>query len=301
MIPTLARAPWLYNAMMKPKIMQTIMQHLAGMVDSPLLTGINLTCELTALKIPFATLENIAQLSATQKQNAVIFVQDAFTSYFETAVVIDSLKILQRLGFTPLVAPFKPNGKPLQVHGFLKAFAKAANSNATLLNGLAESGIPLVGLDPAMTLAYRGEYKKLLGNNAPNVLLVQEWLVTQKDMLSKQAHNFKNGRYSLLAHCTEKTNAVSSSKQWQIVFAELGQTLKVIDTGCCGMSGTFGHEAANVATSKKLYEMSWAQAVNDPKNQSTLTATGYSCRSQTKRIDDVKLPHPLQVLLQQCR
>jgi FAD/FMN-containing dehydrogenase/Fe-S oxidoreductase len=299
MIPTLARAPWLYNALMKPRVIQTIMKHVAGMVDSPLLTGINLTRELATLNISFATLENIAQLTPAQKQTAVIFVQDGFTSYFETPVVIDSLKMLQLLGFTPLVAPFKPNGKPLQVHGFLKAFAKAANINATLLNGLAKSGIPLIGMDPAMTLAYRGEYKKLLGNQAPNVLLIQEWLVTQKEMLSMHAKNFRHAEYSLLAHCTEKTNAVSSVKDWQTVFAQLGQGLKIIETGCCGMAGTYGHEAANVENSKKLYQMSWQQVVNDPKRKGTLTATGYSCRSQTKRVDNVQLPHPLQILLNQ--
>ncbi len=299
MIPALARAPWLYNALMRPRIIQTVMKNIVGMVDSPLLTGINLTSELHKLNIPFATLENIAQLTPTQKQTAVIFVQDAFTSYFETPVVIDSLKMLQLLGFRPLLAPYKPNGKPLHVHGFLKAFAKAANINATLLNGLAASGIPLIGLDPAMTLAYRGEYKKILGDKAPNVLLIQEWLVTQKEILSKHAENFSRAEYSLLAHCTEKTNAVSSVKDWQTVFAQLSQNLKVIETGCCGMSGTYGHETANVENSKKLYQMSWQQVVNDPKNQGTLTATGYSCRSQTKRVDNVTLPHPLQILLTQ--
>ncbi|RYY03117.1 MAG: FAD-binding oxidoreductase [Gammaproteobacteria bacterium] len=299
MIPTLARAPWLYNAAMKPKFMQSLMAKVAGMVDSPLLTGINLQTEFNKLNIQWATLENISRLNAEQKTKAVIFVQDAFTSYFETPVVLDSLKTLQALGFIPFVAPFRPNGKPLQVHGFLKAFAKAADTNATLLNGLASSGIPLVGLDPAMTLSYRSEYQKVLGEHAPKVLLIQEWLVNQKDILANNKERFRAGEYSLLAHCTEKTNAVSSVKDWQIVFSQLGQTLKVIETGCCGMSGTFGHEAANVETSRKIYQLSWSDVVNNPTNSGKLTATGYSCRSQTKRIDKVTLPHPLQVLLAQ--
>jgi len=65
------------------------------------------------------------------------------------------------------------------------------------------------------------------------------------------------------------------------------------------MAGTYGHESINVDTSKKIYALSWAQVVNNPANNGKLTATGYSCRSQTKRIDQVKLPHPVQVLLQQ--
>jgi len=299
MVPTLAKMPWAYNLMMKPQFMQKFMARFIGMVDSPLLTGISLHKAAEKLGVNYATLENIAQLTPAEKAKAVILVQDAFTSYFETPLVIDTLKLLQKLGFVPLLAPFKPNGKPLQVHGFLKAFAKAADTNATQLNGLASSGIPLMGIEPAMTLAYRAEYKKVLGDNAPKVQLIQEWLAQQSEQLTGKMRDFKAAEFSLLAHCTEKTNAVTSVKDWQTVFARLGQQLKVIETGCCGMAGTYGHESSNVETSKKIYALSWSQVVNNPSNTGKLTATSYSCRSQTKRIDNVKLPHPVQILLQQ--
>lgn len=299
MIPTLAKISWVYNLMMKPRFMQRFMARFVGMVDSPLLTGINLHKAIEKLGINYATLENIAQLTPGEKQRAVILVQDAFTSYFETPLVIDTLTLLKKFGFIPFLAPFKPNGKPLQVHGFLKAFAKAADANATQLNGLASSGIPLIGIEPAMTLAYRAEYKKILGDTAPKVLLVQEWLATQLDKLESLAKQFRSAEFSLLAHCTEKTNAVASIKDWQTIFSRLGQNLKVIETGCCGMSGTYGHETRNAETSKKIYALSWSSVVNNPANKNRLTATGYSCRSQTKRIDQIKLPHPLQVLLTQ--
>ena len=299
MVPTLAKMPWAYNLMMKPRFMHKFMARFIGMVDSPLLTGISLHKAAEKLGVNYATLENIAQLTPEEKTKAVILVQDAFTSYFETPLVIDTLTLLKKLGFVPLLAPFKPNGKPLQVHGFLKAFAKAADVNATQLNGLASSGIPLIGIEPAMTLAYRAEYKKVLGDNAPKVQLIQEWLAKQSEQLSEKTHEFKTADFSLLAHCTEKTNAISSIKDWQTIFTKLGQQLKVIETGCCGMAGTYGHESDNVETSKKIYALSWSQVVNNPTNNGKLTATGYSCRSQTKRIDNVKLPHPVQILLQQ--
>lgn len=298
MVPTLAKVPGLYNLMIKPAFMQKVMARFVGMVDSPRLTGINLHTACKKLNVPYATLENIAALSSDEQARAVILVQDAFTSYFETPLVIDTLLLLKKLNFVPLLAPFKPNGKPLQVHGFLKAFAKAADINATQLNGLASSGIPLIGIEPAMTLAYRGEYKKVLGDNAPKVLLVQEWLAKQPS-LSSHKTLFTSDDFSLLAHCTEKTNATASIKDWQIVFNELGQTLRVIETGCCGMAGTYGHESSNVEMSKKIYGLSWSTVVANPANAGKLTATGYSCRTQALRIDNVKLPHPLQVLLAQ--
>ena len=105
--------------------------------------------------------------------------------------------------------------------------------------------------------------------------------------------------FKLLAHCTEKTNAPASIGDWEKVFTALGHQLSTVDVGCCGMAGTYGHETANVETSKHIYQLSWAEVVNNPANQNKLVATGYSCRSQTKRIDHVELPHPVQALLAQ--
>jgi len=70
-----------------------------------------------------------------------------------------------------------------------------------------------------------------------------------------------------------------------------------LDVGCCGMAGTYGHETDNVDTSKKIYQLSWSEVVNGAHYKDSLVATGYSCRSQVKRIDGREIPHPLQVLL----
>ena len=90
-------------------------------------------------------------------------------------------------------------------------------------------------------------------------------------------------------------------QDWKAIFSALGQTFSQEATGCCGMSGTYGHEAKNVATSKHIYQLSWGEIVKKRENQGKLMATGYSCRSQVKREDEIQLPHPLQVLLQQSK
>src|SRR5690606_12032164 len=99
MVPTLARVPWLYNGIVKAKFVQHILAHVVCMVDSPLLSGMLLDDVIQKLGIPYASLENIAQLTDEQRSNAVIVVQDAFTSYFETPFVVDSLKLIQALGY----------------------------------------------------------------------------------------------------------------------------------------------------------------------------------------------------------
>ncbi len=102
-----------------------------------------------------------------------------------------------------------------------------------------------------MTLVYRQEYSKTLGSeNVPSVMLPQEWLATapeaQRDVVAEETYYF-------LPHCTEKTNEPGSVGLWQKAFARAGLKLEVLASGCCGMSGTYGHETRNAKTSDIIY------------------------------------------------
>jgi Fe-S oxidoreductase len=237
----------------------------------------------------------LRELTAAQRERSVVLVQDAFTRYFETPLLASFIQLAHQLGYRVFLAPYSANGKPLHVQGFLGAFAKAAVRNANQLNALADCGVPLVGLDPAMTLVYRQEYQKVPGlDSCPSVLLPQEWLV---DALPERPHGVAQ-TFRLMAHCTEKTNVPASSSQWETVFARLGLKLVTEATGCCGMSGTYGHEARNQETSRTVFEQSWAGKL---EKAGEALATGYSCRSQVKRLANRQLRHPLEVVLEHVR
>ena len=53
--------------------------------------------------------------------------------------------------------------------------------------------------------------------------------------------------------------------------------------------------------SEQIYGLSWAGHVAAAGTSGTLLADGYSCRSQAKLVDGVKLPHPVQALLATVR
>ncbi|MEX0386898.1 hypothetical protein [Spiribacter onubensis] len=58
-----------------------------------------------------------------------------------------------------------------------------------------------------------------------------------------------------------------------------------------------GHDPRNLETSRTIYGQSWRDVVEAPLNHGRLLATGYSCRSQVRRLSGRELPHPLQGLL----
>ena len=148
-----------------------------------------------------------------------------------------------------------------------------------------------------MTLVYRQEYAKLDGLDCPAVLLPQEWLA---EVLPSSDAEAPSGSYRLLAHCTEKTNATAATALWGQVFRQAGLQLATQATGCCGMSGTYGHEARNLETSRAIFAQSWEPALAREDAGEAL-ATGYSCRSQTQRLRQQRLRHPIEALLEHHR
>lgn len=289
--PLLAKAPKLVNFFLGQRWLQKGLEHGVGYVDTPLLSVPTLAQRLEG-RYRFS-FDKLNALTAEERQRTVLLVQDPFTSFYEAELVADALQLLEKLGYQPLLLPFLPNGKPEHVKGFLKQFAATAATAAAFFNQLNQYQLPLLGLDASLVLVYRDEYVKALGKARGDfqILLMQEWLVQQSLPKVAQAQQF-----SLLAHCTEKTALPASEKHWQQIFMQMGLELKPVSVGCCGMAGTYGHEKQQLENSKALFELSWRAPVTQLGNERILV-TGFSCRSQVKRLVGDKPRHPLQALL----
>lgn len=294
-MPVAAKMPWLYNALVSNHLVQRGLERFVGMVDNPRLSRVKLSEAARKWGVRTASPEALAELREDERERAVILVQDVFTRFFDTGLMADFLELAACLGCTVFLAPLHANGKPLHVQGFMPAFEAAATRNARALQALASYGVALVGLEPATTLTYRQEYAKLLGDGAPQVLLPQEWL--QRVVPERGLPVDRSLR--LLPHCTERTNAPDSSKIWVEVFRRLGVDLQPVATGCCGMAGTYGHEARHRENSLALFGSSWAPALREAEGRAV--ATGYSCRSQAERAAGVQLEHPISALLDYVR
>ncbi|MGL6055849.1 MAG: hypothetical protein ACRC0O_11455, partial [Vibrio metschnikovii] len=202
----------------------------------------------------------------------------------------------------------KPNGKAQHIKGFLQRFKSTATSTAGFLSQVADLNIAMVGVDPALVLCYRDEYVEILGQQRGEfeVLTAHEWLLPRLAEIPSQANvtqaNIDQGQarqepWYLLAHCTEKTKLPNAEKEWGQIFSHFGAKLQTVPVGCCGMAGTFGHEVDKLQMSKEIYALSWQPSLEIlPKERCLMT--GYSCRSQVKRFEDIQPRHPIQALLE---
>lgn len=293
MAPVMAKAPRLVNFFQNLALSKWLVNKTIGYVDAPLLSFPTLAQHQDSLSLEHFDLSKLNQLDREQKSRKVLLVQDPFTSFYEAQLVADFASCIQQLGYQPIILPFKPNGKPQHVKGFLTRFALTAKSAADFLNQVADLGIPMLGIDASLVLCYRDEYSKALGKERGDfsVLLAHEWLskITLPELSSQEQE------YALFSHCTEKTALPVSEKEWQRIFKQFGLTLNTVPLGCCGMAGTFGHESSHIEESRGIYALSWQAAVAQYKSEQIL-ATGYSCRSQVARMEGVKPRHPIQLL-----
>ncbi|WP_299262442.1 FAD-binding and (Fe-S)-binding domain-containing protein [uncultured Psychrosphaera sp.] len=298
LLPTLAKTPKLSNLIMNNPVSAWATRNIVGYLDAPLFSEyLN-----SNLKDEFKFSKNkIEALSESEQAKAVFIVQDPFTSFYESQLLLDTVTALKGLGFMPFVLPFKENGKPAHVKGFLAKFKRTASKASVFYNKIAKYNTPMVGMDASLVFAYRDEYIEALGADKVNykVSLLSEWLWQQdfalsSDTLATIANN-ETQQFNLMTHCTEKSVLPNINTQWQTIFSKLNMNIKPINTGCCGMAGTFGHEAKNQQASSDIYALSWKPALQQA-DENPILVTGFSCRSQVKRYESQKLKHPIQVV-----
>jgi FAD/FMN-containing dehydrogenase/Fe-S oxidoreductase len=296
----MSKAPRLFNFFLKRRWFQGLMARLTGLVDTPALPDKSLP---KLMRERGLGLLEPAVLDTLEPVSDVIILQDAFTTYYEPEVLLATRDLLASLGLRPHIAPFFPNGKGLHVKGFLRKFDKRIRKNLETLRRLAKSGAPLVTIEPAVGLTYRDEYRHVLGDEMKDIKveLLQELLVRVLKDRPKVPQPPQAQRFRLLGHCTEKTLAPASQRQWVEVFGKLGLGLELVPTGCCGMSGAFGHERIHREESKGIWDLSWARHFEDEGLRSRLLASGYSCRSQAERFASYSPRHPVLALLEHAR
>ncbi|MEI4487811.1 FAD-binding and (Fe-S)-binding domain-containing protein [Frigidibacter sp. MR17.14] len=257
---------------------------LTGMVDLP---------ERLAPPVPAALRLGAGPLP----ERTVILVQDWFTALFDPDLLADAVAGFTALGYRPRVMPMRPAGKAAQAAGDAPGFARLAAALSKALAAAADRGAPIVGLDPAFVLQLRQDYPKA-GLSLPEVLLPQEFLareVAAGRVVARAASGAASEAAPLrvLSHCTEATARPAGAAEWVAVFAAIGLAAEAPATGCCGMAGLYGHQARHQDVSRRLFDMSWAAPVADPR---PLAATGFSCRCQAERLGGRATRHPLGLI-----
>ena len=188
-------------------------------------------------------------------------------------------------------------GRPLYEFGLLDSAKAYLQRILSTLDADIRAGTPIVGLEPACVSVFREELPNLLAHDEQAKRLSgQVFLLSE--FLAHKAPRFPFGKLGRKAvvhgHCHQQ--AVLKMDSEREVLKRLGLECDVLDSGCCGMAGSFGFEAEKYDVSVKCAERVLLPAVKRASADTLIVTNGFSCRAQIEELGG-RRPHHLAELL----
>ena len=242
------------------------------------------------------------QAAGDGSRGEVLLFHDTFNNFNTPNVAIAATRFLEKSGYRVLLADKKCCGRPMISKGMLGEARENAAWNVDKLAPHAEKGIPIVGLEPSCLLTLRDEYPELIPTTAAKKVAVNSFLFDEFVMrehnegrLILQSH--RNGKKALLhGHCHQK--ALVGTAPTIAMLKKAGYEVSEIDSGCCGMAGSFGFEKEHYDLSIKIGNRRLVPALKAAGADAEIVAPGISCRQQIDHLAGRKAKHPAELLLE---
>ncbi|MEZ4709674.1 MAG: FAD-linked oxidase C-terminal domain-containing protein [Caldilineaceae bacterium] len=241
-------------------------------------------------------------LRDAEPEKRVILFHDTWANYNETEIGRAAVRVLEAAGYDVQLASGRQCcGRPLITGGQADKAKAWVDHNVALLAPLANQGIPIVGIEPSCILTLRDEYLNLASDKrraqilADNAFTFEEFVAAEMD-----AERFKPtwkpnaGKALLHGHCHHK--AMVGNEASVAALKAAGYAVSVIPSGCCGMAGDFGYELDHYEVSRKVGEDRLFPAVRAAEAETTIVASGTSCRHQIGHFTDRQPVHLIQAL-----
>ena len=254
---------------------------------------------------------NLSRLNQANQGNAgVLLFCDEFTNYNDTQVGIETVLLLNRLGYQVHMCSHKESGRAAISKGMLEKAQQIARHNVEQLHEHITPQTPLVGIEPSAILCFRDEYPALLRNElhgkalalAARTFTLEEFIAREMDQGRISASLFQPGKENIHyhGHCHQK--ALSSINHTEKMLSLLpGHSVSAIECGCCGMAGAFGFEKNHYGLSMQIGELALFPAIRKTAPTDTIVASGTSCRQQILEGTGREAIHPAQVLFRSLR
>jgi len=236
--------------------------------------------------------------SATARtRGPIVLLDDCLTSYCEPQVNRAAVAVLEAAGYEVHLAGLGCCGRAAISKGLLEESQNLARRNIARLLPWAERGVPIVGCEPSCLLTLVDDYLDLVpGDESRRVAAAASLIETHLlKMQIKGTGIIKNDSRPLLfllhGHCHQKA-LVGMADTVRLLTDVVGAAPTLIDSGCCGMAGSFGYEHYDL--SMKIGERVLFPAIRAAP-EATIAAPGFSCRHQIEHGTGRRALHPIEI------
>ena len=242
-----------------------------------------------------------AEASGVTTKGAVVLFNDTFMDYNYPQVGKAAVELLEAAGFRVTLANARCCGRPMISKGLLDEAAANARYNVDLLHAYAGQGIPIVGCEPSCLLTFRDEYPELLKDEKSRTVAAHSYLIDEF-LVKLQESGDLNLEFSDVArkilfhgHCHQKS-LVGTASSLAALRLPPGYQVDLVNSGCCGMAGSFGFEREHYDISMNIGEQVLFPAVRAKDPDWEIAVMGVSCRQQIEHGTGRPARHLVEVL-----
>jgi len=285
-----SRMPGLVNAVSRLPLSRWVMEKVAG---------IDRRRPLPALASETFTDWFARRTPPAAPRGEVVLFHDTFVTYNTPEIGRAAVQLLEAAGYRVVLVDRKCCGRPLISKGMLTEARGHAAWNVERLYPYAKRGVAIVGLEPSCILTVRDEWVDLLRTDeartvAKQSALLEQFLLREKER-GLELRWASHGREALLhGHCHQKAIVGTAPTVNALTWA--GYKVSEVDSGCCGMAGSFGFEREHYEISVTLGNRRLAPAVKAAPAATEVVAPGISCRQQIQHLAGRRAKHPAEVL-----
>ncbi|MDQ3927369.1 MAG: heterodisulfide reductase-related iron-sulfur binding cluster, partial [Actinomycetota bacterium] len=228
----------------------------------------------------------------------VVLFPDTFNNYLHPEPIKAAVEVLEDAGYRVII-PQQPLccGRPLYDYGMLDTAKGFLERLVKDLSPYVREGIKLVGVEPSCVAVFRDELTNMLPHDEDAKRLSQNTL-TLSEFLVKEAGDYEPPKLERKAlvhgHCHHK--AIMGMSDEEKLLSNLGLDFEILDSGCCGLAGSFGFENDHYDISMKVGEHRLLPTVRDAAKDTLIVSDGFSCKTQIEHATDRRALHTAQVI-----
>ena len=240
--------------------------------------------------------ETKASAAPTNVRGDVILWADTFNNYLMPHTAQSAVAVLEDAGFRVHVPPERLCcGRPLYDFGMLDQAKRYLRKILTTLAPEIAAGTPIVCLEPSCASVFKDELTNLFPNEdaaqrlSKQVILFPDFL----DLVGYKPGRLV-GKAVVHGHCHHKS--LWSMSPEERLLGATGLQTEVLDSGCCGLAGSFGYEEGHHDISMKIGERVLFPAVREAAPDTIVVSDGFSCRQQITHGTPRRAMHSAEVL-----
>ena len=235
---------------------------------------------------------------AGERPRVVLF-NDTFNTYHYPDVARCATLFLEACGFDVILPGHRCCGRPAISKGLVNVARRQASQTLDKLLPYAKEGLPIIGLEPSCILSFDDEYHRLLPGDARVPLVAEQAILFDQFVASLPVEELPamSGYDEILlhGHCHQKAE-VGTAGTHAAIGRISGCSVNEVDSGCCGMAGSFGFEKEHFDISMQIGKQRLFPAVRETPRHATVVAPGVSCRQQIAEGTGRKAIHPAELL-----